>query len=315
MKIFLTGATGVVGRRAIALLLARRHQVTACVRSTESACKVRALGASACAVSLFDPQGLRQAIVGHDAVINLATHMPASSLRMFLPGAWRENDRIRRVGAANLVDAAIAGGVHRFIQESFAPAYPDRRNQWIEEDTALDPVPYNQSLVDAEQSALGFAGADRVGVVVRFGAFYGADATQTLDLIRFVQRGWAPLPGPAGAFFSSLTHDDAALAVVAAVDARGGIYNVVDDVPLTHRELVDALAGVLEVPPPRLPPRWSAPLFGSLGELLARSVRISNRKFKRETGWRPTYASPRENGWRVVVASSGAGTQNPAVEH
>ena len=315
MKIFITGGTGVIGRRAIPLLLARRHQVTACVRSSESAHKVLALGACACVVSLFDPEALRRAIAGHDAVVNLATHMPASSFRMFLPGAWRENDRIRRDGVANLVDAAIAGGARRFIQESFAPAYPERGDEWIDEDTSLDPVRYNQSLANAEQSALRFAGAGRAGIVLRFGAFYGADATQTVDLISYVQRGWAPLPGPAGAFVSSLAHDDAALAVVAALDARAGIYNVVDDVPLTHRELVDALATVLEVPPPRLPPRWSTRLFGSLGELLARSVRVSNGRFKRETGWKPTYTSPRDNGWRLVVAAAGASARRPALEH
>ena len=63
-------------------------------------------------------------------VVNLATHIPSSSTRMLLPGAWRENDRIRRVASANLADAAIAGGAERFIQESFAPAYPGRGERW-----------------------------------------------------------------------------------------------------------------------------------------------------------------------------------------
>jgi len=222
---------------------------------------------------------------------------------MFFRSAWRENDRIRRIASANLVDAAIAGGVRRFVQESFAPVYPDRGDAWIEEDTPLQPARFNRSIEDAERSALRFDSAGHVGVVLRFGAFYGADATQTLDLIRSVQRGWAPLPGAASAFFSSLAHDDAALAVVAALDAPGGIYNIVDDEPLTHRDLVDTLAAVLDVGSPRLLPAWSARLFGSLGELLARSVRISNRKFKRATGWRPTYSSVRD-GWPAVVAST-----------
>jgi len=59
-------------------------------------------------------------VAGHDAVVNLATHMPPSTLRMLLPGAWRENDRIRRFASAILVDAAIAAAP-RFVQESFGP--------------------------------------------------------------------------------------------------------------------------------------------------------------------------------------------------
>ena len=147
-----------------------------------------------------------------------------------------------------------------------------------------------------------FTESGRTGVVLRFGAFYGADATQALDLIKLVRKGWALIPGPSGAFISSVSHDDAATAVVAAIGARAGIYNVVDDEPLSHREYIDSLASALEVPPPGLPPVWMTPLFGALGELLARSVRISNSKFKRETGWSPRYPSVRE-GWRAVVSA------------
>jgi len=188
MKIFLTGATGVIGRRVVPLLLGRRHDVTACVRSPEAAQKALALGARACVMSLFDADGLRRAVAGHDAVVNLATHIPASSLLMFMRRAWRENDRLRRIGSANLVDAALAGGVQRFVQESFAPVYPDRGDKWIEEDTPLQPVPFNRSLEESERSALRFAATGNGGVVLRFGAFYGADATQTVDLIKAVQR-------------------------------------------------------------------------------------------------------------------------------
>ena len=59
-------------------------------------------------------------------VINLATHMPASIFRMMLPGAWHENDRVRRDGSANLAAAAVATGVQRLVQESFAPIYLDQ---------------------------------------------------------------------------------------------------------------------------------------------------------------------------------------------
>src|SRR5215510_10234889 len=112
--------------------------------------------------------------------------------------------------------------------------------------------------------------------------------------------GWAPIPGTADSYISSASHDDAATAVVAALDTRAGIYNVVDDEPMRHREFVGSLAGVLGVPPPRLPPSWMKYLFGSLGEMMARSLRISNRKLREECGWAPKYPSMRE-GWRAVV--------------
>src|SRR5215472_6969330 len=81
---------------------------------------------------------------------------------------------------------------------------------------------------------------------------------------------------------SSVSHDDAARAVVGALVARAGTYNVVDDGPMRRREFVDSLAEVLGVGAPRLPAPWMKYLFGSLGEMLARSVRISNHKLRAE---------------------------------
>jgi len=268
----------------------------------ESAGALLGAGARPIFVNLFDRDALSRVVAGNDAVINLATHIPASSISMMMPGAWRENDRIRKFASANLVDTSIASGVQRFIQESFAPVYPDCDDEWILENTPIAPVRYNRTVKDAEGSALRFSGSGGTGVVLRFGAFYGSDAAQTGDLIKLIRKGWSPIPGAPDAYISSVSHDDAASAVLAALDARAGIYNVVDDEPVSHREYVDSLAAALHVPPPKVPPQWITPLFGSLGEMLARSLRISNLKFKRETGWTPKYPSVRE-GWRAVVSA------------
>jgi nucleoside-diphosphate-sugar epimerase len=301
MRIFLTGATGVLGRRALPLLTGAGHSVTAVARRPQSRADLAREGASPIELDLFDADAVGKAVAGHDAVINLATHLPAG-FRAFLPGAWKENDRIRRVVSANLVDAALAGGAARFIQESFAPVYPDRGDQWIDERVPIAPVAYNRTVVDAERSAERFSGGGGTGVVLRFALLYGPDSWFTRDLIRYVRRGWAQVPGAADAYISSVSHDDAAAAVVAALGAAPGIYNVVDDEPMRRREFFDSLAGVLGVPPPRLPPHWLKYLFGSLGEMLARSLRISNRKLRDACGWAPRYPSMRE-GWPAVVAA------------
>ncbi|MET0630562.1 MAG: NAD(P)H-binding protein [Xanthobacteraceae bacterium] len=300
MRIFLTGATGVIGRRALPLLIGAGHSVTAVVRRPQSHAELVRAGATLIEVDLFAADAVRKTVAGHDAVVNLATHMPAG-YRAFLPGAWAENDRIRRFASANLVDAAMAGGATRFIQESFAPVYPDRGDQWIDERTPIAPVRYNRTVADAERSAERFSGSGGTGVVLRFAMFYGPDSWFTRDLIGYVRRGWAPIPGVADAYTSLVSHEDAAAAVVAALGVPPGTYNVVDDEPLRRREFFDSLAGVLGVAPPRLPPPWLKYLFGSLGEMLARSLRISNRKL-RACGWTPRYPSMRE-GWPAVVAA------------
>ncbi len=300
MRVFLAGATGAVGRRLVPMLVKDGHGVTGVGRTAEKRAALEREGAAAIGMDLFDRVAVIRAVKGHDAVINLATHIPSSSVKILLPGAWKENDRIRREVSANLAAAALEAGAERFLQESFAPIYADGGDQWIDETWPRLPVRYNRSVVDAERAAEGFAAKGGIGIVLRFAGFYAADAFQVQDLVKMIRKGWAPLPGRPSGFFSSIHHDDAAGAVLAALRAPAGTYNVSDDEPLRRREFVDSLAAALGAPPPRLPPSWFAWLGGSLTKLLARSQRISNRKLRDQTGWAPRYPSVRE-GWPAVL--------------
>lgn len=299
MRIFVTGATGVIGRRAVPLLIEAGHTVTAVGRSAEKRSALERLGATAVDVDLFDTNALARAVGGHDAIVNLATHMPSSTFRMMFRSQWRENDRVRREGSRAIVDAALAAGVSRVVQESFGLIYADRGGEWIDERTPISPVPYNVSTVDAERSAERFTASGGTGVVLRFGALYGPDDFAR-EMLGFVRRGWSPLPRPE-AYYSSVTQDDAATAVVAALGVPAGVYNVVDDEPLTCRDFVDAMASAIGAKPPRFGPSWTAHLMGAVGELMSRSERISNAKLRAASGWAPRWASARA-GWPHVVA-------------
>ncbi|HEY7114924.1 MAG TPA: NAD(P)-dependent oxidoreductase [Thermoanaerobaculia bacterium] len=311
MNVLVTGATGVVGRRLVPLLIGDGHRVAAIARAPGKREDLARIGATPVNADLFAPESLRRAASGCDAIVNLATHMPATFAQSIRRNSWRENDRVRRVGSANLLEAALAEGVVRFVQESFAPAYPDCGDRWIEETMPLEPVRYNESILDAEKSATRFTEAGGTGVVLRFAGFYGPDSRFLAEIIRQVRRGRAPLPGPPNAFVSSVSHDDAATAAAAALALPSGIYNVADDEPVTHRGYFDSLARALGVPPPKLPPRWMAWFLGSLGEMMSRSLKISNRKLKASSPWRPMYPSVRE-GWPTVVASMPAESEDAA---
>jgi nucleoside-diphosphate-sugar epimerase len=176
------------------------------------------------------------ATAGHDAIVNLATHMPSSAWKMMFRSAWRLNDRIRREGAANVVAAALAGGIRTLIQESFALTYPDCGDRWVDEETPLEPGAYNRTVLDAERAVRRFTDAGGTGIVLRFAAFYGPDAMQVRSYIDALRMGWAALPGGPGRYISSISHDDAAAAVAAALDVPAGAYTVVDDEPVRRSE-------------------------------------------------------------------------------
>jgi nucleoside-diphosphate-sugar epimerase len=315
MKIFVAGATGVVGKRLLPQLIAAGHEVTAVGRTTRKRMDLELKGAHPVEVDLFDSASVRRSVAGQDIVVNLATHVPSSSLHALVPGAFRENDRLRSLASSILVDASLAGGVERYIQESFAPVYEDCGSQWIDENMAILPTRYNRTILDAERAAHRFSERGRKGIILRFALFYGSDAFQTQDMIRCLRYGWAPFPGNPDGYISSISHRDSATAVAAVLDAEGGIYNVADDEPVRRREYFDLLAHELGLSPPKMPPAWTAKLFGSLGETLSRSLRISNRKLREQCGWAPKYPSVRE-GWHAVVKKlrKREGARQPATE-
>jgi hypothetical protein len=79
-----------------------------------------------------------------------------------------------------------------------------------------------------------------------------------------------------------------------------GAYNVGDDEPVRKEVYAGSLASLLGLRPPRFPPDWATPLFGAPGAMLGCSLRISNRKVRAESGWRPRYPSVRE-GWAAML--------------
>jgi nucleoside-diphosphate-sugar epimerase len=298
--VFIAGGTGVVGRRLIPALVSAGYQVSGAARSAASADKLREMGATPVVVDLFDTTAVRRAAGKPDVVINLATHMPSSTTKMLFPWAWRENDRMRREGAANLAATARATGADCFIQESFAPIYADGGDQWIEESWPVVPARYNRSTLDAERSANAFTRDGGRGIVLRFAFFYGRDAFTTNEMIAMARKGMSPLPGKPHSYISSISHDDAASAVAAAITAPSGTYNVADDEPITRAEWLDSLARALRVARPKPMPRLLELLGGSSVALLARSQRISNHKLRDATGWRPSQPSVRD-AWATLL--------------
>jgi nucleoside-diphosphate-sugar epimerase len=292
VKIFLAGGTGVVGTRLVPLLASAGHSITAIGRTVEKRAALSRYGAKPVDITVFDADRLRKAVAGHEVVINLATAVPPAS-KALMPGAWRETARIRRTGSKNLADAARAARATRYIQESFAPIYADAGDKWIDERSPVRPARYNRAVVDAEYAAQAFTAEGREGIVLRFAFFYGPDSDFLHGMIANVRRGWAPAFGPDG-YISSLSHDDAASAVSAALNLPAGTYNVTDNEPVTKREFFRALAAAVGAAEPRFPPAWTSHLLGSLGDTLARSQRMSNRKLRTASAWLPRFPSVRE---------------------
>lgn len=154
MRIFLAGASGVIGRQLTPLLVEAGHAVAGTTRSAERAELVRGLGAEPVVIDVYDAEKLREAVVDFapDLVMYQLTDLPDDAAE--IPAKATDNRRIREEGTANLIAAAQAAGAKRFLAQSIA---------WT-------PAAGNESREALERQVLAY---DGIGVVLRYGQFYG----------------------------------------------------------------------------------------------------------------------------------------------
>ena len=189
-----------------------------------------------------------------EVVIHQLTAITGSDLKHF-DRTFAATNRLRTEGTDHLLAAARANGVRRFIAQSYT-GWPNARTGGpvkTEDDplTADPPAQQRASLAAIKHVEQAVTTAPLESVVLRYGMFYGRDASpEIFDLIRARR---FPVVGDGGGVWSWIHVDDAAAATVAACTHGSGIYNVVDDDPVAVRDMVPAIARVArrEAPAPR----------------------------------------------------------------
>jgi nucleoside-diphosphate-sugar epimerase len=303
MRVFLAGATGVIGRRLVPMLIAEGHQVTGMTRSPEKANELRAAGAEPVVADALDRAAVDAAVreAQPEAVVHQLTALPQRINPRKIERDFVLNDRLRSEGTCLLVDAAKAAGVRRIVAQSiafaYAPGLPGTLHR--ESDPLLldPPKSFRRSanaLADLEGTVLGAS-----GIVLRYGYFYGPGTSISSkgSMIEDLARRRLPIVGRGGGVWSFIHIDDAARATVAALGHEGtGVYNIVDDDPAPVADWVPALASAVKAPRPWHVPAVIARLAaGQYGvSVMTQGQGASNELAKRDLGWQPTHASWRE---------------------
>jgi nucleoside-diphosphate-sugar epimerase len=276
MKVLVAGATGVVGRRIVPLLVARGDRVVGLTRNAARAGVLRAAGVEPVVVDVVDGKALNAVVraVRPDVVLHQLTD---------LTGQDRvANARLRTIGTRNLVDAARAAGTRRIVAQSIAFGYQDGGVP------AMEDVPLRAGLAGVPELESAVAELPE-WVVLRYGLFYGpgtwyapdgamADSARAGDLV-------------ADESVTSFVHvDDAAAAAVAALEWPSGPVNICDDEPAAAKAWVPVFCAAVGAPPP---PRAATRSPGSRG---------ANNHRAHQRGWLPAVASWRE-GFRALAAA------------
>jgi nucleoside-diphosphate-sugar epimerase len=150
MRIFVAGASGVIGVRLVPLLVSAGHKVAGMTRAPEKAGLLAELGAEPIVCDVYDREALAKAVGGFkpNVVINELTDLPDTAQTIN-----EANKRMRREGNRNLLEAAQTAGVRQFIAQSVAWRLPGDAGAAVDE--------LERAVLDAN------------GVVVRYGRLYG----------------------------------------------------------------------------------------------------------------------------------------------
>jgi nucleoside-diphosphate-sugar epimerase len=281
MRIFIVGATGVLGRAVVPHLVARGDTVVALVRSLE-----RAEAIAGPSVELIEGDLLQLSaaevepmLAGCDVVAHLATALRPGSPGL---GTTNTNAALRTTGTRRLLDATLAAGVPRYVQQSIALAYVDGGESWLDEQTPFyrpdDPSSPGQPAVEMEAMVRAIPSEQLQWVILRGSSFTGPDTRQD-DVIAGLRAGTLKVPGDGSNWVSFIHVEDYATAVVAAISssAAGAVLNITDE-PIRNGDYLDRLASILGVPVPERDLSVERP----------RSYRCTAEAARRLLGWAPT---------------------------
>jgi nucleoside-diphosphate-sugar epimerase len=313
VKVFVAGATGVLGRALVPQLAARGHEVVGMTRSASKQDLVRSLGARPVVADALDPDAVAPAVASAEPEVIVhqltalsgpmsvrdARHLERSS-------AFTMTNRLRTEATDHLLAAGRAVGARRFVAQSFGAWRFARTGGPVQTEVEpLDPDPPAAlgpglaAILYLEQAVTTIEWGE--GLALRYGSFYGPGTGISLapDAVMAapIRRRRFPIVGDGGGVWSHVHIEDAAAATAIAVErGRPGVYNVVDDEPAPVREWLPVLATALNAKPPRRVPRWLGRLAaGEMATVMMTEVRgASNDKAKRELGWRPRHASWRQ---------------------
>src|SRR5438105_985026 len=277
MKIFLAGATGVLGRALVPQLVARGHEVVGMTRSESKQDLVRSLGARPVVADALDPDAVAQAVASAEpqVIVHQLTALSGklSARDMRHPersSAATMTNRLRTEATDHLLAAGRAVGARRFVAQSFtAFRWARAGGPVLTEADPLDPDPPAAlrtplvGILHVERAVTTIEWGE--GLVLRYGGFYGPGTAISLapdaPMAMAVRKRRMPIIGGGGGLTSFIHVEDAASATVAAIEGGApGVYNIVDDDPAPAREWLPLLADVLGAKPPLRMPRWLARL-------------------------------------------------------
>lgn len=275
MRVFVTGATGYIGRVISEKLLVRGHQVIGLARSDEAASHLHTQHIEPHRGDLRQKDSLAAGALKADAVIHTAASRDMEAAR------WEYE------AVAAMLDV-LKGTGKTFIYTSGASIVGDTGDQLVDETYPIDPQNFRSSV---EALALQYAQQAARVVIIRPSFVYGRGGG---ILPRYT--AYARSHGIAGYVLPGDNHwpfvhvDDLANLYQLALEAAktGSIYNTAAGEPIPMASLSQVIADVSGASLTAWTPEEATPILGGIAHMLSINLRISGQKAVQQLNWSPS---------------------------
>lgn len=274
MRNVVTGATGLMGKALCHRLIGEGESVVAFVRASSNISELESLGVECCVVDIRDRDDVLRKFPKVERVFHLAA-------------AWQtehaDRDEFQRVNVGatrNMLDAALANGVERFVHCSTTGVQGNIEDPPADENYRFQPGDhYQETKLEGELVAREYFANGVAGSVVRPVGTYGPGDLRFLKLFRTIKRGHFVMIGSGRTLFHTVYIDDMVEGIILAGrkdEAIGQVFTIAGESYFTLQEFVNLIAETLEVRRPWLKiPYAPVYLAGAVCDRVCRVLGIS----------------------------------------
>lgn len=296
MKILIAGASGAIGQPLINFLIQDGHEVYGISQSKERALNIKDKGATPIILNVLDREAVfsTMAAIKPYVVIDMLTSLPKEYTPEEMRKAAERDAKIRIEGGAHLLAAAEIHGTKRYVAQSTGFWYAPGQGLADESESlafkATPGIASGSRLYEEIEKRL-FQSTKLQGTALRFGFFYGPGTWfhPGGSVAQQIIRRQYPMIGKGQGIWNFVHIEDAAKAIVSAIQNASGIYNIVNDQPSQMHDWLPAFAHYLDAPqPPNLSEKEAESQMGKDVVYYATKLRgASNAKAKQVLHFKP----------------------------
>eukprot|EP01114_Cavostelium_apophysatum_P023461 TRINITY_DN8842_c0_g1_i1.p1 TRINITY_DN8842_c0_g1~~TRINITY_DN8842_c0_g1_i1.p1 ORF type:complete len:345 (-),score=49.24 TRINITY_DN8842_c0_g1_i1:71-1105(-) len=317
LRVVVAGSTGFLGSSIVGKLLSKGHRVVALTRGPSGSSnilspskaslieakldQIKKIGATVTIIEdIMNSKAVADAIPDTDVFINTISPLPLEMFTKVDEEQKLANQNVKTKGARSLAEAAALSGSKVFLHQSIISCVKPSDNSSFDETSDAKDMRFSE-FIEGEENvlAVGRSNPSMSVSILRCGLMYGPDSVFMQKMAKYLHKGKIPVVGDGSNLFSLVHVEDAALAFATLAEQQfanprlASVYHVVDDSPVSLKDMLYSVAEKIQAEEPSRLPMWMAKLGAGqeVVDFVTSSTATTNDKLKKASVWRPKFPS------------------------